>query len=331
MSTENEFDMSSALDTISSDLFGGDDLAEGGTDVDLEVTLPVEEAAPLSATETVLTTTESAEVPSSAPITAPKTWRKEAQAEWEKLPPTVKAEVLKREEDMFRGLEGYKQEATFGKSVTNALARHMPTLQQYGIDPVQQISGLMDAHHTLAFGDPATKAALFQKIAADYGVDLRQFADQEAPFTDPQVKTLMEHVKSLESKLSSYETTQQTQTLEKTKAEIDSFLSDPAYPYAKELTADMAQIITAGMAKDLKGAYEKAIWQNPTVRAKELARQQKESAEQTRVKTQQTAEAAKKAAGATVTTTSKDASRTAPKGTMDDTLQQTLAEIKSRT
>lgn len=331
-SDNNEFDISSAVDTIGGDLFSSDaGEGAGQNEEELDVTL-----SDVEATDEVVETPEgeaaetSNDPDSSTTITAPKTWRKEAQAEWDKLSPTVQSEILKREEDMFRGLEGYKQDATFGKSMQQALAEYMPTLQQYNINPVAQVAGLMKAHHTLVFGDAATKQALFRQIAADYGVELPSAGESEAPFTDPQVKTLMDEVKSLQSKLSHYESAQQASVIEKTKSEIDAFLADPAFPYAKELTTDMAKLISSGNAKGLKDAYEQAIWLNPTVRQKELARQQKESAEQKRIKAQTDAEKARKASAANVTTSSKDASRTAPVGTMDDTLQQTLTDILKR-
>ena len=333
MSENTEFDMSGALDTISSDLFGDEAGGAEQNDVELDVTLSDTAETtlqPSAASEGEPETTDDSAPLATETKPAPSTWRKEAQADWDKLPETVKAEVLKREEDMFRGLESYKQDANFGKSVTQALSRYMPVLQQYNINPVAQIAGLMEAHHTLAFGAPQEKQAFLQKIAADYGIDLGQVAAQEAPFTDPQVKSLMEQVKTLESKLSSYETDRQTTMVEKTTAEINAFLADPAYPYATELATDMAQLIKAGVAKDLKGAYEKALWQNPVVREKHLAKQQKESSEQAKLNAAKAAEAAKKAAAANVTTTSKKASRTAPVGTMDDTLQQTLAAINER-
>ena len=56
----------------------------------------------------------------------PKTWRKEALEHWATIPDTVRAEILKREDDMFRGLEGYKSQANIGRAFQETLARGDP-------------------------------------------------------------------------------------------------------------------------------------------------------------------------------------------------------------
>lgn len=329
-----EFDIQAAVDSIGSDLFGDSDA--GG--VDLEVSDKPEVKAPeVTATETTTETPEVAttetETPATTPeptSTVPKTWRKEAAAEWDKLPPTVKAEVIKREEDMFRGLEGYKASASFGESVNKALAPFMQTLRQYNIDPVAQISGLMQAHHTLAFADPQTKLNFLHKVAADYGIQLQAPAAQESGFVDPEVSSLKETVKTLESKLSNYENFQRTSEMEKAQTEIQAFMQDPANVYAQDLVNDMASLLQTNQAKNLKEAYEKAMWLNPAVREKEVTRRNAETQAQNSAKAQEAAARAKAAAAANVTTTTKIASSTAPLGSIDDTLRDTLSSINNR-
>ena len=49
----------------------------------------------------------------------------------------MRAEVHRREEDMFRGLEAYKADAGIGKTFKSAISQYLPTLQQHGIDPIQ--------------------------------------------------------------------------------------------------------------------------------------------------------------------------------------------------
>lgn len=325
--SEDNFNIESAVASIGSDLFGPSETKE------VEVTPVFEQPTAGAETEGDVEVTvdlpeqETTETEPSHP--APKTWRKEALEQWNTLPPVVQAEVLKREEDIFRGLESYKTEATFGKSVNTALAPYMDILRQNNIDPVRQISGLMQTHHTLVFGSPEVKQQLLQRIAADYGIELGSSDSQ--PFIDPQVKTLMDNVNQLQSKLSQYESAQQQTQIESAKQEIDKFLNDPANIYAKDVVQDMAQLLQSGQAKDLPEAYNKAIWLNEGVREKEVTRRNKETLELQKVKAREKAEAAKKAAAANVSTTAKNASATAPLGTIEDTLQQTLNAIHSRT
>ena len=258
---------------------------------------------------------------------APKTWRPDAAAKWAALPPEVRAEVAKREEDMFRGLETYKVDANFGKSVQSALAPYLPTLRQHNIDPVAQISGLMRAHYTLATGSPEQKQAYFASLAKDYGILL---PGEEAPYIDPAVAELQTQLRTLQSQLQSREQEEQTTRTTKLRGEIDSFATDPAHPYFDEVANDIAGLIKSGTAKDLADAYDKAVWANPTTRAKEQARMTTEAAAKAKKEAGEKAAAAKRAASANVRSSSKPAGGTTPLGSIDDTLSAALAGIKAR-
>jgi hypothetical protein len=72
------------------------------------------------------------------------------------------------------------------------------------------------------------------------------------------------------------------------------------------------------------------MWLNPEVREKEVTRRNNEAQTQTRAKAQEAAAKAKAAAAANLRTTAKDASSTAPLGTMDDTLSKAYADIMKR-
>ena len=267
-------------------------------------------------------------------IVPPKTWRPEAAAAFAALPPVVQAEVLKREEDMFRGLEQYRGAATFGQTVHKTLQPYLPILQQYRIDPVQQISGLMQSHHTLALGTPDQKVGLMLRLVKDYGVDLNmlmQHADpNNAPYVDPTVQNLTQTVQTLQSELAR----QNAQRLETTRAtlssQIDAFAKDSKNVYFSEVANDMAALIEGGVCKTLEEAYEKAVWTNPSTRQREATRIAAEKAEEERKAAAAKAASARKATSANVRSTAKSGSATAPVGSIDDTLRETMEAIKAR-
>jgi len=267
-------------------------------------------------------------------VVPPKTWRPEAAAEFAKLPPVVQAEVLKREEDMFRGLEQYRGAATFGQTVHKTLQPYLPILQQYRIDPVQQIAGLMQSHHTLALGTPEQKANLMLRIVKDYGVDLQQLVQladpNNAPYVDPTVQNLTQTVQTLQSELAR----QNAQRLEATRAtlssQIDAFAKDSKNVYFGEVANDMAALIEGGVCKTLEEAYEKAVWTNPSTRQREATRIAVEKAEEARKAAAAKAASARKATSANVKSTAKSGSATAPVGSIEDTLRETMEAIKAR-
>lgn len=313
--SEGDFDFEGAGDALSADLFGAvpTDTSPGNGEDGNEPSAATEQPAATPA-------------PTAAPLQAPKTWRPEAAAKFATLPPEVQQEVLKREEDIFKGLEGYKADAGIGKAVKSVLDPYMPILQQAGIDPMQQISGLMHAHYTLATGSPEQKLALFQKLAQDYGVNL----GGEAPYVDPQVQALQKQLSDLQSRMSGREQQEANNARAKLQAEIDTFASDPAHQYFDEVANDIAGLLRSGAAKDLQDAYDKAIWANPITRAKEQARLTADADAKAKTEAAERAKQARKAAGANVKSSAKVASGTAPLGSIDDTLKAALAEVKAR-
>lgn len=330
----NDFDMASALDQMSEGLgFSTEDEAPAEGEQELEISADDLAAAEAAAGANTVEPEAPTEAPSEAPaaVAAPKTWRKEAAELWAQLPPAVQAEVQKREDDMFRGLEAYKADAGFGRSLRGALDPYMPVLQQYGIDPAQQISSLMQAHHTLALGSPQEKQALFSQLAKDYGVDLGAVADPDgATFVDPAVQALQSELHAVKSFLSAQtRQAQETKVAEITK-QIDVFAADPKNAYFNDVANDMVTLLQSGAVKTLEEAYDKALWANPATRAKELSRQTAErEAKQKREATERAA-AAKRASSVVIRPQARRASGTAPTGSLDDTLRETLAEINSR-
>lgn len=269
--------------------------------------------------------------PAAAALEPPKTWRKEAAATWAALPAEAKAEILKREEDIFKGIEAYKADAGFGKSLKGVMAPYMPILQQYNIDPVAQVQQLMNAHHTLALGTPQQKAALFQQLARDYQIDLGQLtATGEAPYIDPAVKDLQTQLQAVKSQLSSAEQARFTEVRQGLEKQIDAFAQDPANVHFNDVANDMAVLLEKGVCKTLPEAYERAVWMNPAVRAKEVARQQAEASKKAADDAAAKAAAARKSTAANVRTSAKSGSAAAPLGSMDDTLAEALAAIKAR-
>lgn len=269
--------------------------------------------------------------PASTPAgsVAPKTWRPEAAAAWESLPQVIKDEVAKREEDVFRGIESYRTQADFGKSVKGALAEYMPILEQHNIDPVQQISGLMRSHYTLAFGTPQQKVDLVRSIISDYGIPAEALG-MEAPFVDPQVANLQTEIKNLKSSLDGMNRQAADSALAKARADIEAFAADPANVYFKDLMGEIGEIFKTHKGLTIKEAYDKAVWNNPATRQKEIDRIQSESAAKKAAEDAARVEAAKKAAAANVRSKQKGGSDTAPAGSMEDTMKETLDKIRSR-
>jgi len=104
--------------------------------------------------------------------TAPVSWTPAAREHWAGIPPEAKAEIVKREGDIARGL----QQASGHKRVADEYFRTVAPFQQYiqaaNSTPAQAITELMTTASQLTAGSPAKKAQVVQNIIAEYGVDI---------------------------------------------------------------------------------------------------------------------------------------------------------------
>lgn len=260
------------------------------------------------------------------PSAAPDTWRKEAKAEWDKIPAAVREEILKREADMFRGIEGYRADAALGNNVKQIVQPHLQFFQKTGENPLQLLNNLTQAHIQLSTAPAPQRRALFLQVAKSYGVDLLS----EPAYVDPTVASLQTELHAVKSQLQSRAQTEADAERSKLKSQLDAFIADPKNEFVQEVLPEMAQLLQGNVASSLEDAYEKACRLSPSVQAKQLTRQREVEAARQKEQADAKAAAAKQAASANVRTKSKPASAATPVGTMDDTLQETLAGIKAR-
>jgi hypothetical protein len=330
MAQDAEFDIAGAMETLEEGLGLGLELEEGGEELVKEAiaeTPPaVTEAVPAApSTEAPAATVPSVEAP-------PKTWRPDALTEWEKLPAKVRAEVIKREDDMFRGLESYKQKAQFGESFQGVLQPHLTLLQQQGIEPVGHVGNLLKAHAMLSTAPPEARHQMFTQLARDYGINLQflaQTAQSYVPPT-PEVVDLQRRLNELQSITSRNEQMQLQAKEAQLNAQIEKFQSNPANIHFATVANDMVELLSRGISTTLEDAYERAVWTNPATRSLEQARVSAEAQAKAAKALADNTAAAKKAASANVRTSTKKGSATAATGSMEKTLEETLAEIKSR-
>src|SRR5687768_16913065 len=118
------FDVSSALDSISSDIFGGREE-------------PEETQETVEATETVETPAEQAPVETPAeeqpePISPPSSWSKDKHEHWGKMPREAQEYYMTREKQMLDGLEQYKGDAGFGRQLKEAFTPYKAFLNAQG-------------------------------------------------------------------------------------------------------------------------------------------------------------------------------------------------------
>ena len=207
---------------------------------------------------------------------APSSWKKDAAAEFDKLPPHVQDEVLRRETDFHKGIEGFKQHADLGRSMERALQPYMQTIQQLGVAPDQAVGALLKADAMLRNPDPAQRAQYFATLAQQYGIDLGQAA--QVPQRDPYTFQLEQQLQTLKQQQEQFQQSQQEQQREALNSELQAFAATAEHFEA--VKEDMAALLQAGRATDLKDAYDKAVYANPQTRQALLEQQRQEALKQ---------------------------------------------------
>jgi hypothetical protein len=324
-----ELNVESAVDSISADLgFAGDEAPPSGESEPSAGPSPSPKSEPAAAASEP-TKPAATSAPANPPSPVPKSWRTEAGAHWESLPEPVRQEVLKREEDILRGIEEYKGKAQLSERFQRALTPFQQFLMETNTAPEQAVQAMMAAHMFMAKGSPEQKIQAFQKLAGEYGVDLAQAGFQQQAI-DPEMNSLRQQVQQLTGQLNQLTQGQHQALLERNLKAIEAFEKSPDHPFFGEVAQEITLLLERGVAKDLQDAYDKAVWQNPVIRAKVIEKQQAEAAAKAAAADKERAEAARKASAANVKTIERGGRPTAALGSIDDTLSETYREISSR-
>lgn len=332
-STESSFDMSSALSEMSEDLFGksSGESAEDGKTSTQSATSSGDGAVDAGGTGTANHTevTQVATTTTQTADPAPTTWTKEAQDHWATIPPRVKQEILKREADMFKGIEGYKAEADFGRTAKAQIEPYVALLRSQNRDPMKTVEGMLNTHYTLSTADQGKKQAIFTHLAKVYGVDTSALG-MEAAYEDPQVSALRTELNTLKSGLTAQQQAQEASVRQDLERQITAFQADPKNTYFSEVVNDMVALLNGKVATTLQDAYDRAVFMNPVTRAKEQARITTEAQAKADKEAAEKAAEAKKAIAANVKSRGEAGRGTAKLGSIDDTMEETLARIKAR-
>jgi len=255
---------------------------------------------------------------------APNTWKKGPAEKFVALDPEVQEEILRREADIHKGLEGYKAKAQWADTMQSAIAPFEATVRALGVTPDVAVRELMAADHKMRYGTPADKQQYFAYLAKSYGVDLSQLPATDSASVDPTVAALKQQVEQLYGHINQQQVQSKQQAEQALNSEISAFAADPKNRHFESVRGYMAALLQAGQASDLADAYEQAVYANPATRAALLAEQQAAA----RAESAKKAQAAKAASSVNVRNRpSMPVSQ--PIGSMDDTIRATLRRLQS--
>jgi hypothetical protein len=210
-----------------------------------------------------------------APVTRkpPQSWKQELKTHFDTLPPEVQEEIIRRETDYNKGIQRHAESAKYAETIKPVFDKWQPYLNQIQVTPDKAFDALIQAEYTLRTGSPAQKQQAFNKLAADYGIDLGQQQTTEN-LLDPNVQHALSRVQYLEEQIRNQQFQQQQETQRKQQAEqaalqqqIEEFSSSPNRPHFESVRDDMSKLLQAGYAETLEDAYDRAVWARPDIRS----------------------------------------------------------------
>lgn len=239
-------------------------------------------------------------------VPPPESLPKELHEAWNQSPEPIRQAFLKREQDMARGVEELKQKYTL---IDQALAPHTDALRAMNATPGEAVNRMFLWFKALANSPEQAFPALIQSMGHDpakliatlSGQGQQQQAGQQvtqpgqqAPAAAPelpdavkgyvgqletQIKQMQDYINQIGQRFGSMEQSVQQQNDARTAENLNIWAKDKEF--FQDVRGTMAELLQSGVIPllpngqvDLDTAYERAIYFNPEVRAKVLAKQQ---------------------------------------------------------
>jgi hypothetical protein len=227
------------------------------------------------------------EVPLQPETKAPDAFAKEAKAEWANVPQVVQTAILKREQDMAKGVQELKDKYS---DIDKVLAPHVEGIRKQGHTPAEAVNQLFAWMQALA----ANPDVAFPALARSFGYDPTRFANAPAQQQQQQVQDQQQQQQQpdqmppwfaqfqqqYEQQIKGIYNDMAVQSQAKTQEILDNW--SKGKEHFEAVRHLMAQMITSGAIPlkngqvDLDAAYDAAIWAHPEVRAAVLAGQEQQ-------------------------------------------------------
>ena len=201
----------------------------------------------------------------------PSSWKPIAREQWAALPDVVKAEVIRREQDSVNRNHQMMEQYAPLQQIAQGLGGVFQEAQQYGVNPVQHIAGVMDTERALRTAELPQKFDVLLQIADQYGIPLREIINrsvgqevlkspQQQQGVNPEIQRQLDEMREWRSNME----------YQNVVADVEDYGSQ------QEFFADvrniMAELVEKGLAQNLDEAYDRACWMHKDVREVLLAR-----------------------------------------------------------
>lgn len=209
--------------------------------------------------------------PAAPTIQPPHALSATLKAQFATLPPEVQQEFARITGDAQTAKNEWSVKGEKLNRYEALIAPERERLALAGQDEHSYFSALIAADKFLQ-RDP--NAAL-SELARMYGGQAPQTTQQpgQEQQAHPAIGALQAQVAELSAKLQERASQEEQASQAEAEASITAFRADPKNLYFDNVKPQMAALIRAGQAKDVREAYDKAIWADPEIRPLLLAEQ----------------------------------------------------------
>lgn len=281
----------------------------------------------------------------------PSSWKPAAKAQWEALPPEIRAEVHRRESDWLKGQSQLLPDAELGRSMRQTIEPFRLLIEAEGGTPETAVAQLLQTAALFRVGTAEQKTAALAQIARQYGIamptDAGQMQPQGAPaaaFRDPRVDELLQRQEMENMRQRAEAQRREREELNRLDDVVQAWSGavdssgKELRPYYSDVEGDIAALIPQIRASNpnmkaedvLQQAYDRAVWAHPEIRPLLLKQQQNDIEAKRRADNQLRVQQARKAASVNVPRrASVPAAPTDRRGIdrMDDVIAETAREL----
>ena len=208
--------------------------------------------------------------PQVAATRPPQSWTPAAREEWAKVPASVQAEIAKRERETSVAIQQGAETRRFAQEFGQVIRPYEGMIAASGSNPLQSVSRLLQTAAALRTEPGPMKARIVADLVKTYGISIDDLAtaidggapaqgqQQPAQYRDPRVDQMLAQQDN-ERQRRAQASQQQVAT------SVQAFATDPKNEFFNDVQSDMAKMVSAGLASNLKEAYDRACSLHPEV------------------------------------------------------------------
>jgi len=226
----------------------------------------------------------------------PKSWKKDYHEVWGTIDPKGREYIVQRENELLGRYSELGPKAKLADTISEVAQPYMNTIRGMGIDITRAVKGLLEADNALRTLPPDQRRAYFLQVGRTYGIDLggAPAQGQQAAPVDQNSYAINNQINNLRGELIAFKEAQEQAQQASYLAEINSF--SQTVEHFEDLRPTMIQLLNAGLATDLKSAYDKALRMNDELFEQAAAAKDAEAQQAQRETANRAAKAAKAAA-----------------------------------